>query len=72
MEICTTCKIVKQLFGTTEYVTEWNCSCKKPKSGSISEQSMFSAGKYVGTKFTKSWQGAPKGRKILFRPSKRT
>ncbi len=30
-------------------------------------QLQFSAGKYVGTSFKYFWQGAPKGKKILYR-----
>ncbi len=33
-------------------------------------QLQFSAGRYVGTAFKHSWQGAPKGKKIYYRPSK--
>ncbi len=33
-------------------------------------QLQFSAGRYVGTAFRQSWQGAPKGKKILYRQNK--
>ncbi len=33
-------------------------------------QLQFSAGRYVGTAFKHSWQGAPKGKKILYRQNK--
>jgi hypothetical protein len=33
-------------------------------------QRQFSAGRYVGTAFKHSWQGAPKGKKILYRQNR--
>jgi len=33
-------------------------------------QLQFSAGRYVGTSFKHSWQGAPKGKKILYRQNR--
>ncbi len=56
---------------------KFGCLCEpKPRCKSADKildqvvdenQLQFSAGKYVGTSFKYSWQGAPKGKKILYR-----
>ncbi len=59
--------------------TKFGCLCDPPKKKSVDQvkslnvddnQLQFSAGRYVGTAFKHSWQGAPKGKKILYRQNK--
>ncbi len=69
LSICHTCVTVLEKYGTTESVVPWLCSCTK-QSDPIFNQKQFSAGRYVGTAFTDSWQGVPKGKKVLYRPSR--
>ncbi len=55
------------------------CLCDAPAAKTLDKiinqvadenQLQFSAGRYVGTAFKHSWQGAPKGKKIYYRPSR--
>ncbi len=58
----------KQFACLCEISSEEKTSAAKIKSLNVEDnQLQFSAGRYVGTAFQYSWQGAPKGTKILYR-----
>ncbi len=67
--ICHTCITVLEIYGTTESVVPWLCDCEALTLADV-RQLQFSAGRYVGTAFKHSWQGAPKGKKILYRQNR--
>ena len=72
MELCNVCKEVQNLYATTEHVALWLCECTRNKIDLETKQLKFSAGKWVGRHFKYAWQGAPKGRYVKFRHSKKT